>query len=407
MEKRLARVTEIQADGSPEGNVSGVNPSVVLISPNEGSLRLLRRSVEAQRATLVREFTIYPGYAHVDGVAGLDCDAFIVEIDSDFEVALDFVEALCTRRPFATVMTYSDSGEQERIVRSMRAGAREFLVGAVTNQALQDALLRAAARRSQQAKKVSGSTAVFWGSKGGCGVTTVAANFAIALRMETAAEVVLLDLNPRLGDAAALLGLTPQFTVAEALKHAKRLDQEFLSTLVIRHDSGISVLAAPDIYSPTILVEDRAVGRLVDIARNRYPYVVIDAGRDLGAGIEALVQMASIVYLVTQLDVLSLRNSQRLLSYIGRAGAQSVELVINRFEAKRTEFDDERITKALGIAPTWKIPNDYAAARRTSNTGNPLVHEKSAVASELRAMARAAAGKPATTAKRKGFGWFS
>jgi pilus assembly protein CpaE len=423
MEKPLDRVTEIpdkaNHNGDPgrnsnsmsnplsDANVPGLNPSVILISPNEVSLRLLRRSVEAQRATVLREFPIYPSYAHLDSVAELECDAFVVEIDSDFEVAMDIVEAVCARKPFATVMVYSTSSEQDRMVCSMRAGAREFLVGVVPNEVLQDALVRAAARRSQQVKKVSGNTVVFWGAKGGCGVTTLASNFAIALRMETAADVALLDLNPRLGDVAVLLGLTPRFTVAEALNNAKRLDQEFLSTLVTRHHSGVSVLAAPDTYSPSVSVEGRAVGRLVDVARQRYPYVVIDAGRDLGTGVDTLLQMASTIYLVTQLDVPSLRNTQRLLSYISRAGDQRVELVINRFDAKRTEFDDERISKALGIAPRWKIPNDYAAARRTSNTGSPLIHEKSAAANGLRAMARAAAGKPAAAEKRRGLGLFS
>jgi pilus assembly protein CpaE len=205
---------------------------------------------------------------------------------------------------------------------------------------------------------------------------------------------------------AVLLGLTPEFTVAEALNNAKRLDQEFLSTLVTRHHSGISVLAAPDTYSPSVSVEGRTVGRLVDVARKRYPYVVIDAGRDMGTGVETVLQMANTIYLVTQLDVLSLRNAQRLLSYIGRSGDQCIELVINRFDAKKTEFDDVRISKALGIAPRWKIPNDYAAARRTANTATPLIHEKSAAALGLRAMARAAAGKPAVVEKRRGFGLF-
>jgi pilus assembly protein CpaE len=422
MEKPVDRLKEVQAEvkrnggagrnpgsmanGSSDIDVPGVNPSVVLISPDEVSRRLLRRSVEAQRATILREFTLYPSYAHLDSVIDLDCDAFLVEIDSEFEIAMELVEAVCIRKPAATVMVYSSSSDGDRMMRSMRAGAREFLVGTLSNEVIQEALVRAAVRRSQQIKKVTGNTMVFWGAKGGCGVTTVASNFAIALRMETAAEVALLDLNPRLGDAAVLLGLTPQFTVAEALNNAKRLDQEFLATLVTRHHSGISVLAAPDSYSPALSVESRSIGKLVEVARNRYPYLVIDAGRDLGTGIETLLQMANTVYLVTQLDVPSLRNTQRLLAYIGQSGDQHVELVVNRFDAKRTEFDDERVSKALGMAPKWKIANDYAAARRTSNTGSPLILEKSPAAAGLRAMARAAAGKPPSVEKKRGFGLF-
>ena len=73
---------------------------------------------------------------------------------------------------------------------------------------------------------------VFWGAKGGSGVTTLATNFAIALRMETAAEVALVDLNPDLGDVAVFLGVTPRFTVADALQNSKRLDHDFVATLM-------------------------------------------------------------------------------------------------------------------------------------------------------------------------------
>jgi pilus assembly protein CpaE len=386
--------------------VPGVNPSVALISPREGHLRLLRRTVEAQRATIMRELSAYPTYAQLNSILEVECDAVIVEIDSDLDVAMDLVEAICARKPSMTVMVYSSTSNPELMSRSMRAGAREFLADGIPNSLIQDALIRAAARRTLQNKKVSGEAFVFWGAKGGSGVTTIATNFALALRMEAAADVALLDLNCRLGDVAVLLGLTPRFTVTEALKNAKRLDQDLISTLFVQHRSGVAVLAAPDTYDPSVVIEDRAVGKLIDVVRNHYSYVVVDAGRDLGDAAEALLQMASTIYLVTQLDIPSLRNAQRLISYMQRGGHSNVELVINRYEARKTEIDDAQVSKALGLQPKWKIANDFAAARKTSNVGSPLIHEKSPVAAGLRAMARAASGKPVVVEKRKGFSLF-
>ncbi len=394
---------------SKQGNyveVPGINPSVVLVSPNDGQMRLLRRTMEAQRATIVREFPIYPAYAQLNAVLELECDAVVVEIDSELDVAMDLVEAIGARKPLATVMVYSSTADPELMARSMRAGAREFLAGAVPNTVVQEALARAAARRTLQAKKVSGDTIVFWGAKGGSGVTTIAANFAIALRMETKAEVALVDLNAHLGDVAVLLGITPRFTVAEALKNAKRLDQELVSGLLTEHRSGVAVLAAPDVYDPSVPRENRAVGKLIDVVRNKYAYVVVDAGRDMGDAAEAVLQLADTVYLVTQLDIPSLRNAQRLIAYMQQAGSARIELVVNRHDARKEDIDDAHVTKALGLAPKWKIPNDYVSARRASNAGNPLIHEKSPAAAALRAMARAASGKPAGPEKKKYFSIF-
>jgi len=388
--------------------MQGPNSSVVLIAPDEAARRNLRRALDAQRATILREFDIYPSYAHLPALLDSDSDAFVIEMDSDPDIAMDLVEAVCTRKPSATVMVYSAYTDSDQMVRSMRAGAREFLTGVIPPAELRDALVRAAARRSERTvKKTRGRLMVFWGAKGGSGVTTLAANFAIALRMETGAEVALVDLNPDLGDVAVLLGVTPRFTVAEALQNSKRLDHEFVNTLMTPHRSGIAILAAPDTYRSSIQSESRTVGKLMDVLGTQYPYVVVDAGRALGDGLDPLFQMADTIYLVTQLSVPSLRNTQRFISHIQLEGERNIELVVNRFEPRKTEFDDERVTKVLGLEPKWKVPNDYAAAHRTSNAGDPLILEKSPIANVLRSMARAAAGRPVPVARKKGWGLFA
>jgi pilus assembly protein CpaE len=225
--------------------------------------------------------------------------------------------------------------------------------------------------------------------------------------METASEVALVDLNPDLGDVAVLLGITPQFTVAEALQNSKRLDHEFIATLMTPHPSGVAILAAPDTYRPSVQSESRTVGKLMDVLSNQYPYVVVDAGRALGDGLDPLFQLADTIYLVTQLSIASIRNTQRFISHIQREGDRNIELVVNRFDPRKTEFDDESVTKALGLNPKWKVPNDFSAAHRSSNAGSPLLLEKSPVAGALRTMARAAAGRPAVTTKKKGWSLFA
>jgi pilus assembly protein CpaE len=378
------------------------NPMVVLICPNETHRSQLKRLLEADQAKVAAVYDRYPGYDQLPGVLDCVCDAYIIDIDSDQDLALDLVETICSRKPSSTVMVYSEQHDTARMASSMRVGAREFLSASVPAAEVHEALMRAAARSAGQAvKKAVGTVIVFWGAKGGSGVSTLAANFAMALRTEAAAPVLLADLNPQLGELSVLLGVTPRFTVAEALKNSKRLDAEFLSTLVTKHKSGVSFVAAPDVFTPALAIEERAVAKFVDLARNQYPWVVIDAGRSLGSGIESLLQMANTIYLVTQLDIPSLHGAQRFIAYMQSTGGANIEVVVNRYDSRRLEFDDERVAKALGLEPKWKVPNDYAAAYRASNTGNPLILEKSPAASALRALARSACGKELATTKKK------
>jgi pilus assembly protein CpaE len=395
----------IEVRRQPEVRVSPrmqANSDVILICPNEAQRRALVRALAGQQAIIVSQLALYPAYNHLLTVIDQDCDAFLIEADTDTSAALDLVRTICDRKPTATVMVYSATQQPDLLINSMRAGAREFLSGAVAPNVLGEALLRASARRMELAdRKSRGKILVFWGAKGGSGVTTLSTNFAIALRQETGGEVALLDLNPHLGDVAVLLGITPRFTIAEALANPERLDKEFVSTLMTRHRSGLSVMAAPDQYT-SLPVEGQSIGKLVDLVGSQFPYVVVDAGRSLGEGAAPLFQMASAIYLVSQADIPSLRSSQRFVSYLQAYGAPNVELVLNRFEKRRTPFDDDQLSRTLGIAPKWKVPNDYAAARRAADAGAPVASESGALAESLRQMARAACGKPSESGRKKG-----
>ena len=83
--------------------------------------------------------------------------------------------------------------------------------------------------------------------------------------------------------------------------------------------------------------------------RDQFPYVVVDAGSSLARAGDLLLELADTIYLVTQVDVPSLRNANRLIASYGTARAKpaAVEVVLNRFEPRRLEIDEEHIAKAL------------------------------------------------------------
>ena len=395
---------------TPQNSIRASALAIVLIAPDEGRRRALARTFVGQQAVVAREFAAYPNVAHLSKVIEAECDVTVIDIDSDPEVALDLIESICGESPAMTVMAYSSKGEPDLLVRCMRAGAREFLKDPLSSTTLTEAMIRAAARRleTDRRKKVSGKMLVFLGAKGGTGVTTLASNFAIALQKESGREVVLVDLDVQLGCVSLVLGLQPKFTILDALRNAERLDADFISTLLTEHSSGVSVLAASDQYHSFSVLDDNSLGKLIYILRNQFPYVVVDGGSSLGQGGGILLELADSIYLVTQVDVPSLRNANRLIAHVDRMGnsQRRVEIVLNRFDPRRTEIDEDRIAKALAHPLRWKVPNDFAAVRRSENTAVPMALENSPVSRILHQMARAASGKVVEDEKKRRFGLF-
>jgi pilus assembly protein CpaE len=134
----------------------------------------------------------------------------------------------------------------------------------------------------------------------------------------------------------------------------------------------------------------------------------VDAGSSLATAEPLLLELADSIYLVTQVDVPSLRNANRLISHMDQMGASQrrVEVVVNRFDPRKMEIDEERIAKVLTRPLHWKVPNDFAGARRAQNTGKPLAFADSPVMRSLHQMARVACGKPADAGSKKKFGLF-
>ena len=256
-------------------------------------------------------------------------------------------------------------------MRCMRAGAREFLTVPFDHEVMAEALVRAAARRpvTQNEKKAAGKLLAFMGAKGGAGATTLACNFAVALAQEPEQKTLLIDLDLPLGDAALNLGIVAEFSTIDALQAADRLDARFLSQLLVKHSSGVWVLAAPGRFVQ-YQASNEAIDRLMDVARQEFDNVVVDLGSKLDLMGTSVYKEATAVYLVTQASIPELRNSNRLISQFFAGPLPKLEIVINRYESRALGFSEEHITKALTRPAQWKIPNDYASVRKMQIDAN-------------------------------------
>lgn len=380
--------------------------SVALIGPEQQRRQAVAMALAGSQASVTREFAKYPGIDDVPQLLDADYDVIIIDLDSDSERALDLVEHICGNSS-VTVMVYSRQSDPEMLVRCMRAGAREYLIQPIASGTIAEALVRASVRRpvKRSQKKTFGKVLVFAGAKGGSGVSTIAGNFAVSLSRESGHGTLLIDLDLPLGAAALDLGITSQFSTVNALQNIGRLDSHFLSTLLAKHSSGLSVLSASDQYAP-INISDDAVAKLLTVARQDFDYVVVDAGSNTRVNFRPLLEVASTVYFVTQVSISELRNSNRLISEVFAGLGPRLEIVLNRFAPSSLGIDEENIAKALTQPVAWKIPSDYRTVQRAQNTATPLALGDSGIAEIIRQMARTACGLPAAADRKRKFSLF-
>lgn len=373
--------------------------SVAVIGPDERRRETIAGALAGSFYGTMRQVPFYPEMDQIPKLIDMNYDVVLMDLDSNPEYALDVVETLCAGSQ-ATVMVFSASSDSELMIRCMRAGAREFLALPLNQGALPEAMVRASVRRStvRGTKKADGRLCVFWGAKGGAGVTTVATNFAISAAREAEQKTILIDLDLPLGDVALNLGISPQYSAVDALQNYRRLDANFLSRLTVVHSSGISVLAAPGkLVKLDIAIE--AIDRLITVARQEYECVVVDSGSRFDLRGSSLLAQDANIYLVSQVGIPELRNSNRLVTEMFSGLTQRLQIVLNRFT--NSALSEEHITKALTRRADWKVPEDIPGARKMQLSGTPLALGDSSVSRVIKQMARAGCGVEAEPEKKK------
>jgi pilus assembly protein CpaE len=364
---------------------------IALIGPNgwyqDQALRHLTLTLH-----VVRQIPYYPPLDQVSVLAILGHDVVIIDLDSDTEVALKLVEGF-GKIANVVVMAIANNPSKELVIRSMQAGAREILSVPLTREQLDEAMTRARKYIFKAAEQARGRLCIFVGAKGGAGTTTIASNFALAAAIASEKSTLLIDLDLPLGDAVLNFGIHPGFSTKDALENYERLDGTLLKYYATTHESGLSILAAPGRYVPCEIKKD-AVDKLLQVARQEYACVVVDAGTQFEIAETAIFHGDAKIYLVSQTSIADLRNSNRIISLFGcGTGACDAQVVLNR-DSSASRIDDEQVTKAITRTAEWRVPNDFKAVREMQRSGRPLVLKDSPICESIRRMARAALELP-------------
>jgi pilus assembly protein CpaE len=218
-----------------------------------------------------------------------------------------------------------------------------------------------------------GSIIVVTSPKGGVGKTTVATNLAVGLARESEQRVVLVDLDLQFGDVSHVLGLTRRHSIVDALSKAAARDSFVLSTFLVEHGSGISVLAAPASPAAADHLDVSRIGHLLRQLVAEFDYVVVDTGPGLDEAALAAIEQASALVAVTGLDVPGTRSLRTTLEMLRELHLEPPirAVVVNRIgpAAGLTVHDAEQIA---GVTVDAVVPSRRAVALST-NQGSAVV----------------------------------
>ncbi|HEY0214367.1 MAG TPA: pilus assembly protein CpaE [Paenirhodobacter sp.] len=216
-----------------------------------------------------------------------------------------------------------------------------------------------------------GAVLTVQGLAGGVGATTLAVNLAWELAnptmsrkgvLEPPPRVCLLDLDLQFGSVATYLDLPRQESVFELLSDTQHMDTESFGAALQTYNDRLHVLTSPPDLLPLDFITPDDVGRLIDLARTRFDFVLIDMPKPILNWSEAVLNRTHIHFALLELELRCAQNTQTLLRAL-RAENLPVErfrFVLNRAPGL-TELTSrsrvKRLAESLGVSIDIQLPD--------------------------------------------------
>jgi pilus assembly protein CpaE len=350
---------------------------------------LLRQGLDCPISSVVR-IGLAPEY-----LAKSPAELIVVALPQDPERSLDVLNWLgnLPRRNSERVLAIGPAADAKLVLRALRGAVDDYLDETDLETELTAALGRW--RSSLVTQHEAGRVIALLAPSGGSGSSTLAVNIATALAAQHK-SAALIDLKLQTGDLAALLDLKPTYTLADVCQNIARMDRTLFERSLVRHASGVSLLAPPRHFDDIAWITAEGVRQALNLAKSLFPYVLIDLDHSFQPEQTEALHQADSVLLVLRLDFVSLRNARRTLEYVERLGVsrERLRLVVNRYGQPK-EVPAIKAEEVLGLKVFHYVPDDPRAVNRANNNGVPVILEapRAAVSKSVAKLAQSVNGR--------------
>lgn len=220
-----------------------------------------------------------------------------------------------------------------------------------------------------------GKCVVVMGTRGGVGVSTVAAHLARTLSQGgIRRRVVYVDLNTHDGCGPGILGRPGGTALIDVLNNISRLDHQYLERSLSEVSPDFYVLAAEMDYSDEFVPDADALRQLLDALTQYFHYVVVDVPVRAGVLAESALARAGLVCLLADPSVHSARTLVRQVRHIeARPSPPTVLPVLNHpWAPVRHQVQDEDFKNVSNHSIRAVIAYDSKGPSLAENLGQAL-----------------------------------
>lgn len=333
--------------------------------------------------------------AFLDWLSQLQPQMLLIDVEHFQNIVEERVREIKSASPNTVLIALHDTADSQLLIAGMRAGIDEYFYPPLRKN-LRELLERRIDQhtRDQFLTNSDKKTIGFLSAKGGCGATTVACHTARELGKRMAQEgafhVLLADLDVTGGSVRFLMRSKTPFSVLDAM-NLQMLDVKCWNGLISNGYPGLEIISAPESVALRRLPDQRDIERVLNFARSRYQWTVLDLGCTLNDYVLSVLESLSELFLVASPDVLSLYQVKQILIRLQEFGYsnEKIRLILNRSVDYEDGLVASETEKILGLGTYFFLPNDYSGLSEAYSTGgllsgsSPLARQISLMTSKI------------------------
>ncbi|MBI3145708.1 MAG: septum site-determining protein MinD [Pseudogulbenkiania sp.] len=227
--------------------------------------------------------------------------------------------------------------------------------------------------------------------KGGVGKTTTSASFASGLALR-GHKTVVIDFDVGLRNLDLIMGCERRvvYDLINVVNNEATLNQALIRD---KNCDNLYVLPASQTRDKDALTEEGVEKVLNDLAAMNFDFIVCDSPAGIEKGALMALYFADEALIVTNPEVSSVRDSDRILGILSSKSRRAIEgrepvkehLLITRYSPGRVEKGEmlsvDDVKEILRVSLLGVIPESQVVLQ-ASNSGTPAIHLKGTDASE-------------------------
>ena len=297
----------------------------------------------------------------------------ILEASQDYDQLLGELDQLAEVCDMGTKVVLIGHVNDVHMYRDLiRRGISEYIVAPVAKN---DLILALSDLFNDPQSDPLGKSIAFIGAKGGVGSSTIAHNIGWSISARQHQDVIISDMDVAFGTVGLDFNEDPPQTIADAIKAADRLDDQYLERLLTKCSERLSLLTAPAVLDQTCDFDGEFFGHMMELLQYSAPYTILDLPHVWTEWNKGLLMSADEIVITAMPDLANLRNVKNMLDLFKqeRKGDRNAMLVINQTGiTKRPEISAKDFAGALELESFVEIPFEPALFGLAANNGQMI-----------------------------------